>query len=242
MKKYVISLLAFSFWLFVSPAWVFAQSATLSLDPSTGTFNQGCGFSLGIKLDTGGVQTDGTDVILLYDSSRLVANSIAIGSIYPDFPGNNIDSQNGKITISGLASVNTPFSGSGILATVNFTVKSDAPAGATQVNFDFDPNNKAKTTDSNVVERGTVLDVLNTVVNGNYIIGTGVCGSTPKVTPTPRPFGGPGSTASPSATTAPPRGGVSKSLPDGGTPELTSMIAIIGTVLTVLGVLGLAFL
>ena len=62
-----------------------------------------------IKLDTTGAQTDGTDAILIYDSSRLTATAITSGNIYPDYPGNNID-PSGKINISGLASVSSAFS------------------------------------------------------------------------------------------------------------------------------------
>ncbi len=154
-----------------------SQKATLSLDPSDGTLNRGCNFSLNVNVDTGGAQTDGTDAILLYDPSKLTATSIANGTIYADYPADDIDSKNGKITISGLASVSTPVSGKSTFATVNFTIPASAADGATQVTFDFDPNNKAKSTDSNVVQRGTVVDVLNSVVNGKYTIGTGTCDS-----------------------------------------------------------------
>lgn len=236
MKKFKIGLMllllyALPFTLY--PSAIFAQSATLSLDPASGTFNQNCNFSLNVNLDTSGTQTDGTDAILAYDSTKFTATSINKGAIYPDYPGNNIDAASGKVTISGLASVSTPFSGKGILATINFTVAKEAPAGVTQMTFDFDPNDKAKTTDSNVVERGTVVDILNSVVNGNYTIGTGTC----------RPVGAI-ETSTPSATLAPVYTPVParKTLPEGGTPELTFALAIAGGVLTVLGILGLALL
>lgn len=156
---------------------VYAAGATLSLSPASGTYNKGCAFSMEIKLDTGGARTDGTDAILFYDPTRLSA-AIRSGTIYSDYPGNNVDAQTGKITVSGLASVSSPFTGSGTLATVDFTVLGNAPAGVTQVKFDFDPNDKGKTTDSNVVERDTVSDVLDQVANASFNIGTGSCNST----------------------------------------------------------------
>lgn len=216
-----------------------ALAATLSLSPATGTFNQGCNFSLDVVVDTLGAQTDGTDAILIYDPTRFTGLTITNGTIYPDFPGNNINDTTGKITISGLASVNTPFAGKGTLASVQFSVRPAAPTGATQITFDFDSNNKGETRDSNVVERGTVVDVLNSVVNGNYIIGTGSCGSQTAVTPTPRPRGGPQGTPSAQPKPFPPD---SNQLPPAGTAELTFAIAIVGGVLTVLGILGLALL
>ncbi|MDO8573847.1 MAG: cohesin domain-containing protein [Candidatus Daviesbacteria bacterium] len=236
MKKYLISLLAFSFLSLALPGAVLAS--TLSLSPATGTFNRSCPFALDIAVNTAGAQTDGTDAILFYDASRFTAQSITNGAIYPDFPGNNIDSASGKITISGLASVSTPFSGTGILATINFIVTDTSSTGATQITFDFDPNNKAKTTDSNVVERGTVVDTLNSVVNGNYTIGTGTCGSV--VSPVPKLPQGAVSTPAAQPKTIDQL--VDRTGKGPGTPQLTFTLAIIGSVLTVLGILGLALL
>lgn len=220
--------------IFISPAAAFA--ATLSLDPSSGTFNRSCSFSLGIQLDTQNVSTDGTDAILIFDSARVTAESISNGSIYSDYPGNAIDKQTGKVTISGLASVSSPFSGKGTLATVNFRVADNAQSGATQIKFDFDPNNKSKTTDSNVVERGTVVDVLSSVSDGNYTIGVGTCAT---ASPSPGTSLGKGATgvSTPSATKQP-----TVTLPAGGTEEFTFTLAIIGVVLTMLGILGLVLL
>lgn len=235
MKCQILAALVFLF--LASPAQ--ALAATLSLSPQSGTFNSGCSFSLGVVLNAAGAQTDGTDAILIYDTARFSATSVSKGTIYEDYPGTNIDDSGGKITISGLASVSTPFSGNGTLATINFTVKSAAPAGATQIRFDFDPNDKTKTTDSNVVERGTIADVLSSVVDGNYTIGTGSC-----IAPSPSPGvvgsgrGAPG-TSTPSASLQPVP---SPTLPPGGTAELTYTLTIVGVVLTILGILGLAFL
>lgn len=221
---------------------VYAQSAVLSLSPSTGTFNKGCTFALEVKLNTGGAQTDGTDAILLYDASRLTASSITPNtSVYPDFPGNSIDDQSGKIIISGIASISGSFSGNATMATVNFAVKDNATVGATQVRFDFDPNDRAKTTDSNVVERGTVADILTSVVNGSYTVGSGTCTTTGTDTGSGGGIskGGIGGVddSTPSATEIP-----MKVLPPAGSEQLTFTLAIVGSVLTVLGILGLALL
>lgn len=236
--KNIISITIITIITIILPKAAFAQTATLSLSPSSGTFNKGCPLTLQINLATGGIQTDGTDAILAYDSTRFSATSISSGSIYPDFPGNNIDDANGKITVSGLASVTSPFSGQGTLATVNFKVVDTAPAGATQIKFDFDPQDKSKTTDSNVVERGTVSDVLNSVVNGNYTIGTGSCVAAGA--PSPGPAGAP---ATPSGAVTPPATPyVGPALPPAGTEQLTFALAIVGSALVILGILGLALL
>ncbi len=218
-----------------------AWAATLALSPSTGSANRGCIMPVQIILDTKGANTDGTDAILIYDPTRfsVTTSSIVSGTIYPDFPGNTVDSPRpGTVTVSGLASVSSPFNGQGILATVNFKVLDNAPAGATSIKFDFDPADKTKTTDSNVVERGTIADVLNSVTDGNYTVGTGTCTSVGTI-----PKGGPtdsSSSATPTATIAPKP--LPSALPQGGIEGPTFVLVISGVLLTILGVAGLALL
>lgn len=243
MKK-LAALIALVF-SFASPAAAFAGSAVLSLDPATGTFNQGCTVSVNVRVDTGGAQTDGTDAILTYDPTifSLTTSSIQNGSIYSDYPGNSVDQSTGKVAISGLASVSQAYTTtagtSGVLATINFAVRSDAPLRTTTVAFDFDPNNKAKTTDSNVVERGSVADVLNTVNNGTYTIGTGACGTqtTSTVTAgTKTPVGGTAVTQTKQPYASP------AALLKTGDSMGTFVLVVVGSALTVLGIIGLAVL
>lgn len=238
MKK-LLTISLYTLILAVFP--VYANAATLSLSPASGTFNKGCAFNLEIKLDTAGVQTDGTDAIVLYDQGKLTATTPTAGTIYADYPGTNVDDASGKITISGLASVSSAFTGTGTLATLHFTVKETAGTGATMVKFDFDPNDKTKTTDSNVVQRGTVADVLSSVVTGNYTIGTGVCGAGDALTTLPKTGQGAVQVSTPSAQ-IPVKEVPTKTLPPAGSEQLTFTIAILGSVLTILGILGLAFL
>lgn len=233
MKRFFIFIFTiFSFLAFPVSSYA---AASLSLSPQSGTFNRGCSVALKVELDTGGYQTDGTDAVLMYDPTRVTPASITDGTIYPDYPGSFIDTQARKINISGLASVTQPFNGTGTLATVNFTVPQNAPAGLTQITFDFDPNDKSKTTDSNIVERGTVADVLNAVTNGSYTIGTGTCiggQGQQSATPSATPRGAPGGSALPG----------SSLLPEAGLSGPTIILAAAGMILVILGILGLALL
>lgn len=240
MKKLLTSILMFIL-LLVSPTY--ALAATLSLSPSTGTFNKSCTFTLDVNLNTQGASVDGTDAILIYDNSRFSATSINTGTIFAEYPGSSPDDTTGKVFISGLASISKSFSGTGTLAKVNFTVKDSAPTGATQIKFDFDPNNRTDTSDSNVVSKTENSDLLSSVVNGNFIIGTGNCAAagTPV---TVLPATGQGTVSTPSAQ-IPYRTldqAVDKTGQGPGTSELTFTIAIIGSVLTILGILGLVLL
>lgn len=238
MKK-SLTILMMAIILLVTASKVEAAGATLTLSPASGTFNKGCGFTINVLLDTGGAATDGTDAIIFYDPTRFKANQIRSGTIYADYPRNLIDAQNGKITISGLASVSTAFTGAGTLGTIDFEVLSTAPEGATQMTFDFDASNPSKTTDSNVAERGTVADILSAVGNGSYLVGTGSCTA---VSPTQTP-GGSGMytlpVGSPVTVTATP---IPATLPQAGVLENTLMIVAIGSALTILGILGLVLL
>jgi hypothetical protein len=242
MKKYLLTLLTAIFLASPMPAF----AATLKLSPSSGTANIGCPFVVNVDLDTGGKETDGTDAILTYNTAALSTdtNSITNGTIYPDYPGTNVDSANGRITVSGLASVSTAYNGQGTLATIRFTVPQGAQAGSTQVKFDFDPNQTTKTTDSNVVERTTISDVLTSVTNGTYTIGTGTC---TQQTLSNVPTSGTSGSGSTTTSTSTSKGGLEtktpvKTLPQGGTENFTAMIAIMGTALSILGVLGLMLL
>ena len=95
---------------------IYAASATLSIQPASGTFNIGCPFTLDVFLDTGGARTDGTDAILFYDQSRFTAQKIRPGTIYADYPGTVIDATKGRVAISGISSLSSAFAGQGILS------------------------------------------------------------------------------------------------------------------------------
>lgn len=240
----------------VSP--VVAQAATLTFNPASGTLNKGCEVTIKIDLDTQGVQTDGTDVIVLYTPSQLsiTTSGITNGTVYPEYPGNSVDSAGGKISISGISSVSSPFTGTGTFATLKFKV-ADTLTASTPITlkFDFDPNNKTKTTDTNIVERGTIADVLSSVTDGSYTVGTGTC--TGGVQASPSPAAGAGSGLGGQGQVLPGTTGTGSqsaqyqvykpTLNDmtGGSAGLldnTLAISAVGIILVILGVAGLAML
>lgn len=239
------TILVFTFYIVHFAFISSVLASTLSLSPATGTFNRGCSFNLDVNLDTQGVPTDGTDAVLNFDPARFTMNSIdTIGKVYSEYLGSGIDPEDpNKILVSGIAPFSSPYTGSGKLATINLTVKDTASTGLTQMTFEFDQNNKNNTRDSNVVRNGgNSEETLSAVINGNYTIGTGSCtGGVTTTAPTQAP-----AVSSPSDST-PSAGGVQqplvyKTLPDGGTQEVTATFAIIGSILTILGILGLALL
>lgn len=151
-----------------------SKNATLSLFPASWRVNKGCSYSVQVRLNTAQAETNGADIVLNYDPAKLEATTITPGTIFDDYSSQYID-PSGKVLITGLAGGSDSYTGLGIFATVNFTVLEDALEGATKVEFDFDPNDKSKVTDSNVVEEGTNADLLTSVSNGEYTIGSGEC-------------------------------------------------------------------
>lgn len=144
-----------------------ASSATLALSPSTGTFTLNTPFDIGIYLNTNGAKVDGVDVKLNYEPAKLEAQTITPEtSIFPDFPTKTINATEGKITISATAAVGSPYSNNSPtkIATIRFK---PLIAGSTQITFDF---TAGATTDCNVVENQTNLDILTAVTNGNYTL------------------------------------------------------------------------
>lgn len=229
---------------------ILSYASSLSLSPQTGTFNPSCAFSTDIVVNTADnsgnnpINTDGVDVILFYDSSKLSVTSIKNGSIFNDYPLSSFDPQSGKVKISGVDSnQGQTFSGKGTFATINWSVGQTAQQGQTQVNFDFDPNNPGRTTGSTVVDSATISNSLSHVDNGTYTIGSG-SGCSGGSTPGPITVsGGVGGTPSgiPTTTTS----GTLNKVTGGKSPgslEGTKLVAIVGSLLTALGIAGLALL
>jgi len=254
-----LSALVFALVVFLTPSMAYA--ATLTLNPANTTVNKNCTFEIKVEINTQGQATDGTDVILAYDATKfqVTTSSIINGTVYSDYPGNSVT--NGRISISGIAPAAQPFTGSGTFATLNVSVLPTA-AGSGTFKFDFDPNDKVKTTDTNVVQGGAdPVDILSAVTDGIYTIGTGTTCTGGAVTgangngqgngtgagagvrrlPAGGPLAGGGNIGYPGGP-ATESGNLITQLPDSGLEGPTLIFVVVGGVLTVIGLLGLAML
>lgn len=154
-----------------SPSAPTTAAGLLAVAPTSGRVAPGGTFSVAVQLDTGGAASDGTDGVLLYDPTALRVASVADGAAYASHP-HGTDSP-GELTLAGSVNVGTTYTGSGVLATVTFEVLPTAPLGPTSIRFKFDPANKQRTTDSNIVAWSDALgprDVLDRVVDGSFTI------------------------------------------------------------------------
>lgn len=213
VKSFMLYALVLSFALYTlrSPKTAYAV-ASLSLSPATKTIEVGQTFSVSVVLSTGGSNTDATDVIVNYDSTKLELVTATLGDLYDNRLVTNT-SVSGKVTLRASSSPGTYFNGSGTFATLNLKGKA---IGSGAVNFDFTANS---TTDCNVAYAGS--DILGSVSNGVYTVVA--AGTLPNVTPTTN-------TTTP-IPTQPVTGGL--------TP--TVLISIFGTFLLVLGSLVFLF-
>ena len=140
------------------------KPAQIILQSSSQILKVGDQIKVDILVDTGGKQTDGTDVILNFDPKTLVvvlasgsANPVIQGTVYNSFPVNVLNQ--GKVVLSGIASVGTSFSGQGLLGSVTFKAVS---VGNTSLAVDFI---LGRTTDSNIIETSSAKDILTSVKN-----------------------------------------------------------------------------
>ena len=111
-----------------------------------------------VRVSTGGHLTDGTDVYLQYDPSYLdvsPTSSFSKGGIYGEYPVVSVDTKQGIVRVSGIASLaQGGFSGLGQLGSLSFKVKKP---GATTITAQYQPG---ATTYSNIIEATTAKNLL----------------------------------------------------------------------------------
>ncbi len=148
------------------------------LDAVKTTYKVGDSVPVVVRIVTSGRATDSTDLILKYDPQALEATSSGItqGSLYQDYVIKDVDQKSGLVRISAITPPNTEgFVGTGEFATIDFKAKKD---GNTSISVDFA---KGSTTDSNIVETGIAIDILDEVYNLNLTIGATAESNSPPV-------------------------------------------------------------
>ncbi len=120
-----------------------------------------------VRISTGGHPTDGTDLVLKFDQRMVEASNSGLlrGKVYAEYPMMAVDSKNGLIRISGIASGRqSNFNGVGVFAVLNLKAKQP---GRTTLTVDFA---KSKTNDSTILETKTAKDLLEGVTNLDLVI------------------------------------------------------------------------
>lgn len=173
-----------------SKALAQSSSASLALSPSSGTLPLNTTFDVGLYLNTNGAQIDGLDAKIIYEPAKLQAQSISTNlEMFPSYPTKEINATGGQINIQGVASLSTPYSNTSPIQVATIRLKTLTEA-TTTLRIDFTPG---ASTDSNVTEHGTNLDILTSITGATYTI-------SPTATASPPP---PGSDLPPGATLTP---------------------------------------
>lgn len=140
MKKILIFI--FIIFLLSKPAGTFA--ADLSLQTPKTKLKTEENFSVNIVL-SGGENTLGTDIVLLYDPQKLEALSVKEAALYPSYQPVSIrrfNNKDGKISLSGSANLNQPVRADGVFGIVTFRTRK---AGDTKIYLDYTPTATNKT-------------------------------------------------------------------------------------------------
>lgn len=142
-----------------------SAAPTISLSPANGNFafSAGQAYPVGIVVDSVGKSIDGVDVVISYDPTKvqIVGGKVNPSNVLPEVPLNTVDSTKGKIRFSALTFDPKPLTG--IVGTFSFK-----PLTKGEVNFTIDFTSGA-TTDSNIAEHGSAVDVLSGVTNATYL-------------------------------------------------------------------------
>ncbi len=133
----------------------------MSLEAPKASYNVAEVIPVSVMVDTGSKEVSGIDLIVQYDPKVFEATQAGLvkGKIMDEYPLMGVDSEKGLISISGISSLKSGFTGQGQFAAINFRTKSP---GKTSLIINFQ---KGSTVFSNLVESSTVLNILDTVDN-----------------------------------------------------------------------------
>ena len=126
MKKSII-LTVITILLFSSVAFsVQAQGASLFLSPGSGSFKTGDTFSVGLKVDTGGIPINAAQTTVYFPSDKLevlnISKENSVFSLWPEEP--SFSNVAGKVSFSG-GIPHPGFTGVGNIITINFKAKNE---------------------------------------------------------------------------------------------------------------------
>ncbi len=194
---YTFAVGTFFFWVFF-PQSVFAQSASLYLTPTTGTFPIGEQFVVEVRIDTGGSSVGTADAVIAYNPEDLRFESVSDdGSIFSTIL---VDStrKSGNIDLSGFTQRGvTPYAGGdGLFARIVFTPLRNV---ATQLYFTQGSATKPLSLTASVADLTNMVTGLRTasytfipkqVTTANVVYAEGgETQSTFEITPLPVPQG-----------------------------------------------------
>lgn len=135
--------------------------AAISLSAPKKNFTVGETIPVTVNIDTGKFDILGVDLVVRFDPKIVEATPAGLirGKMFNEYPLLSVDKSKGLISISGISSLGSSFRGTGQFAQLN--LKAKAP-GKVSLVIDFQ---KGSTTASNLVERASSKNILESVYN-----------------------------------------------------------------------------
>jgi len=113
---------------------------SVSISPATTTVDKGETFSVLININPDSNPVRGVDIILKFAPGSLQLNNVDIGGFLGSSPLeaiNDVDNTNGELELAYAVKSNNPaVTAAGTFATLNFTVKGNAPNGTSNLHLD----------------------------------------------------------------------------------------------------------
>jgi len=146
---------------------------SVSISPASTTVDKGEDFSILININPDGNQVKGVDIKLKFAPGSLQLNNADIGGFLGSNPLeviNDIDNTNGEVELAyAVKSGNPSATTAGTFATLEFTVKGNAPNGTSNLNLDMAVlSDQDGTTITGVAKNGGTV----TVVGGGTTVNT----------------------------------------------------------------------
>lgn len=99
--------------------------------------------SISVNIDTLARQADAATVVLTYNPAKVTFKRIENGTTFTEYTEPKVDSDTGRITISGIMAINSSYIGEGLFARVHFTPKT---SGEATFNLQYTPEATDETT------------------------------------------------------------------------------------------------
>lgn len=203
-----------------------SNAAVLKFDPTSATASVDGTFDVDVVVDAGTDQISGTDAYVKFDPAIVEAQTVTKGSFFPSV-NNTIETD--QVYVNGVVTDSTDFkTGSGVLATITFKVKSTTP-GTLSFYCDLTQNDTSKIV-KNDVNGTNVIECSSLTlfsINGGTSAPAQTITTTTSATNTPSPQ---------QATTTTGQTVVVQTLPQSGVFDNIIKYSVPGVILLVLGV------
>jgi hypothetical protein len=171
-------------------AYALTQDGRFYFTPQSRNLLSGCESTINIQISTGSNYSNAANVIINYNPNEISildsdpytsGTQILPGSAYSNYADNVVDSENGKIRLTGF-SVGSNLSGTKTFGIIKFK----SLPGVLQTSLKLQFTNVGDTLDSNIAETKSGNDILGSVGSSTYTFSEGNCYgdvTSPTITP-----------------------------------------------------------